>query len=416
MRPPFLFYVILCPLNIYEIFNQEGMRKTIDLHRFNKSFMRKTILSVLLGVAVIVGAIFLSRVIANSKEDRRPKPQKVVKTVFVDTVTNGTVPIVVPANGNLVAKRRVELFAEVQGVFRPGNKPFKPGQRYLRGQTLIRIDASEYYASVQSAKSNLYNLITSIMPDLQLDYPEHFPKWQEYLTSFDLEKSTPPLPQVSSDKEKYFITGRGIFTSYYNVKNLEQRLSKYTISAPFSGILTETLVTEGTLVRAGQKLGEFIETGTYELEVAVSKTYADFLKVGETVKLFNLNKTNEFMGKVVRVNGRVDQASQTITAFIEVKGDNLKEGQYLEADLNAKNEENAIEIDRSLLLEGDQIFVVRDSILDVIDVNPVYFTDKKVVLKEVPNGETIVSRPVSGGYAGMLVKVYGVNNNKGNSK
>ncbi len=416
MRPPFLFYVILCPLNIYEIFNQEGMRKTIDLHRFNKSFMRKTILSVLLGVAVIVGAIFLSRVIANSKEDRRPKPQKVVKTVFVDTVTNGTVPIVVPANGNLVAKRRVELFAEVQGVFRPGNKPFKPGQRYLKGQTLIRIDASEYYASVQSAKSNLYNLITSIMPDLQLDYPEHFPKWQEYLTSFDLEKSTPPLPQVSSDKEKYFITGRGIFTSYYNVKNLEQRLSKYTISAPFSGILTETLVTEGTLVRAGQKLGEFIETGTYELEVAVSKTYADFLKVGETVKLFNLNKTNEFMGKVVRVNGRVDQASQTITAFIEVKGDNLKEGQYLEADLNAKNEENAIEIDRSLLLEGDQIFVVRDSILDVIDVNPVYFTDKKVVLKEVPNGETIVSRPVSGGYAGMLVKVYGVNNNKGNSK
>jgi hypothetical protein len=29
----------------------------------------------------------------------------VVKTVFVDTVKNGIVPIVVPANGNLVAKR-----------------------------------------------------------------------------------------------------------------------------------------------------------------------------------------------------------------------------------------------------------------------------------------------------------------------
>lgn len=377
--------------------------------------MRKTILSVLLGIVVIVGAFFLSRIIANSKEDRRPTTQKVIKTVFVDTVTNGTVPIVVPANGSLVAKRRVELYAEVQGVFRPGNQPFKPGQKYRKGQTLIRIDASEYYASVQSAKSDLYNLITSIMPDLQLDYPDDFPKWQQYLTNFDLEKTTPPLPKVTSEKEKYFITGRGIYTSYYNVKNLEQRLTKYTIAAPFTGILTEALVTEGTLVRSGQKLGEFIETGTYELEVAISKTYADFLKVGEEVKLYNLNKTQEFVGRVIRINGRVDQASQTITAFIEVKGENLKEGQYLEASLNAKNEENAIEVDRSLLLEDDRIFVVRDSILDVIDVNPIYFTEKKVVLKNVPDGETIVSRPVSGGYAGMLVKVYGANEDKGSA-
>lgn len=373
--------------------------------------MRKTILSVLLGIVVIIGAFFLSGVIADSKEDRRPKPQKVVKTVFVDTVMNGEVPIVVPANGNLVAKRRVELFAEVQGVFKPGNKPFKPGQEYNRGQTLIRIDASEYYASVQSAKSELYNLVTSIMPDLQLDYPEHFPKWRDYLAKFDLEKPTPGLPGVTSEKEKYFITGRGIYSSYYNVKNLEQRLSKYTISAPFSGILTEALVTEGTLVRAGQKLGEFIETGIYELEVAISKTYADFLEVNEEVKLSNLEKTREFTGKVIRVNGRVDQASQTITAFIEVKGENLKEGQYLEANLNARNENDAIEIDRSLLLEDDKIFVVRDSILDVIDVHPIYFTDKKVVLRDVPDGETIVSKPVSGGYAGMLVKVYGVDTN-----
>ncbi|WP_435623483.1 efflux RND transporter periplasmic adaptor subunit [Flagellimonas sp.] len=374
--------------------------------------MRKTILSVLLGIAVIIIAFVLYNVIVNSKENRRPKPQKVVKTVFVDTVTNGDVPIVISANGNLVAKRRVELFAEVQGVFRPGAKAFKAGQLYRAGQTLIRIDASEYYASVQSAKSNLFNLVTSIMPDLQLDYPEHFSKWQEYLVSFDLEKSTPPLPKVTSEKEKYFITGRGIYTSYYNVKNLEQRLAKYGISAPFSGVLTEALVTEGSLVRAGQKLGEFIETGTYELEVAVPKTYADFLRIGKEVNLTNLDKTQEHKGKVVRVNGRVDQTTQTITVFIEVKGDNLNEGQYLEANLNARTEETAIEIDRSLLLDNDQIFVVRDTILDVIDVNPVYFTDKKVVLKNVPDGETIVSRPVSGGYAGMLVKVFGAPNNE----
>ena len=369
--------------------------------------MRKILISVLAGILIIGGSILAAKYIINSKENRRPVPKKVVKTVFIDTVKNGVVPIVISANGNLVAKNRVELYSEVQGVFKTGSKLFKTGQEYKAGQTLIRIDASEYYASVQSAKSNLYNLITSIMPDLQLDYPEYFPKWQKYLANFDLEKTTPKLPQISSDKEKYFITGRGIFSSYYNVKNLEQRLSKYKIAAPFSGILTEALVTEGTLVRAGQRLGEFIKTDVYELEVAISKTYADFLKVGEQVSLTNLNKTQEYIGKVIRINGRVDQASQTITAFIEVSGEQLKAGQYLEANLSAKNETNAIEIDRSLLIDNSQIYVVRDSILDVINVSPVYFTDKKVVLKNVPDGATIVSKPVAGAYAGMLVKVYG---------
>ena len=129
--------------------------------------------------------------------------------------------------------------------------------------------------------------------------------------------------------------------------------------------------------------------------------------MGETVELANLDKTKTYSGKVTRINGRVDQASQTIKAFIEVKDENLREGMYLEANLSARGETDAIEIDRGLLLENDKIFVVRDSILDLIDVKPVYFSDKKVVLKEVPDGLTIISKPVVGAYAGMLVKIFG---------
>ena len=325
---------------------------------------------------------------------------------MVETVKNGNVPIIVPANGNLVAKRRVELYAEVQGVFKSGNKLFKPGQEYRAGEILIRIDAAEYYANVQSSKSNLYNLITSIMPDLRLDYPEVFDKWQSFLASFDINKSVPPLPEMNTDKEKYFISGRGILTNYYTIKNLEQRLAKYTIAAPFNGVLTEALVTEGTLVRSGQKLGEFINTNDYELEVAISKTYSDLLNVGEVVQLKSIDNNKTYQGKVTRINGRVDLASQTITAFIEVKDPDLREGMYLEAHLKAKEEPNAIEINRSLLLETQEIFVVRDSVLDLIPVKPVYYSDNSVVLKDVPEGITILSKPVMGAYAGMLVKVF----------
>ncbi len=370
--------------------------------------MRNIIVSIL-GVLLIIGSIYLGDAIANSKNKTRAIPEKVIKTVFVDTVENGTVQIVIPANGSLVAKHRVELYSEVQGIFKVGSKLFKPGQEYRKGETLIRIDASEYYASVQSSKSNLYNTIAAIMPDLRLDFPEVFPKWQNYLKDYDLEKTTPKLPEMSSEKENYFITGRGIVSSYYNVKNLEQRLSKYSIRAPFTGILTKALVTEGSLIRNGQKLGEYIDPSIYEMEVALSKTYARLLKVGETVTLKSIDGLETYEGTVSRVNGSIDAATQTITAFIEVKNESLKEGMYLEARLKAKEEYDVIEVDRNLFLDSQQVFVVRDSILDLMAVTPIYFSDTKVVLRDIPNGTVILSKPVSGAYAGMLVKPFTLN-------
>lgn len=366
--------------------------------------MRKTILYIIAGV-LLIAAFFAMRAIADSKDKEAPKTKKLVKTVFVDTIKNTDVPIIIPANGNLVAKRRVELYAEVQGIFKNSSNLFKAGQEYKRGQTLISIDASEYYASVQSSKSNLYNQITAIMPDLRLDYPDVFPKWEAYLNSFNINETTPKLPEISNDKEKYFINGRGILTTYYNVKNLEQRLGKYRISAPFTGVLTEALVTEGTLIRAGQKLGEFIDTSTYELQVSLNKDYADLLEVGENVELSNINKTKTYKGKVSRVNASIDQATQTVSAFIEVSNNTLKEGMYLQAELEARTIKNAISIDRGLVNDRNEIFTVKDSTLVSLTVNPVYFSDKKAVVKGVPNGEVILSKPVSGAYNGMLVKV-----------
>ncbi len=367
--------------------------------------MRKIILACL-GLLLIVGAVFGAKAIIANKKRPKPKVLSVIKTVFVDTVQNGTVPIRIKSQGNLLAKRRVVLFSEVQGIFKKGTKNFKTGESYKKGMSLIRIDASEYYASVQAAKSKFHNLITSIMPDLQLDYPEILDKWQAYMLSLDMNKSVPELPVTTSDREKYFITGRGVNSMYYDVKNLEQRLSKYTIYAPFTGVLNETLVTEGTLIRQGQQLGTFIETGVYEMEVAVGKEYANLLEVGSQVALSDRNTSKKYEGKVIRVNGSIDQTTQTITAFIEVKDAMLKEGMYLEAELEAKKETDAISIDRSLLRQDNRVFVVRDSVLDLVETNPVFFSDKKVVIKGVENGTILVNKSVPGAYAGMLVKIY----------
>jgi len=367
--------------------------------------MRKIILYSL-GVVILVLAVFIAYLLITAEEEKRPVARREVKTVFVDTVVHRTIPIVIPANGNLTAKERVEIFSEVQGIFRNSSHPYKPGQAYRKGEILLRIDAEEYAASVQSAKSNLYNLITAAMPDLRLDYPEDYPKWQAYLSGFDLEEPTPELPEITSEKERYFISGRNIVTTYYNVKNLERRLYKYVIRAPFSGVLTEALVTEGSLIRPGQRLGMFINPDVYELQVAVNKSYSDFLQVGEEVDLQNLEGTQQFKGKVARINAAVNQESQTVSVFIDVADQRVKEGMYLEARIEGRKEENAFEISRKLLNDQKELFVVRDSILDVIEVNPVFFSEKTAVLKDLKEGTVILSRPVPGAYAGMVVRTY----------
>ena len=367
--------------------------------------MRKIILYIL-GVLVLVLAGWVSYLLVSQEKEKRPTPKIQAKTVFTDTVRNRAVPIRVKANGNLMAKERVALFSEVQGVFRRSTHPFKPGQPYRKGQILLQIDASEYAASVQSAKSNLYNLITAAMPDLRLDYPEIYPKWQAYLNDFDITGPTPTLPEMTSEKERYFINGRNIVTTYYNVKNLEQRLGKYVIRAPFSGVLTQAQVTVGSLVRPGQSLGTFINNSIYELEVAVNKSYSDFLKVGKEVELESLDAGQKFTGIVSRINAAVNQETQTVSVFIDVSDPGLKEGMYLEATIKGRDEENAIEIPRRLLTESGEIFILRDSILDLVRVDPVFYTEQTVILRGLEEGTVMLSRSVPGAYPGMVVKPY----------
>lgn len=366
--------------------------------------MRKIIL-IALGVLLLILAFLWARSIANTEKEKIPAVEKLEKVVFVDTVTNTKVPIVVPATGTLFAKDRLELFSEVEGLFSGSARDFKPGQQYNRGDLLLQINASEYIASVRSARSNLYNLITAIMPDLRLDYPDSFPKWQTYISNFDINKTVAPLPEPSSEQEKYFITGRNITSNYFEIKRMEERLSKFNIRAPFTGILTEALVNKGSLVRPGQKLGEFINPAVYEMELAVSKNFVNFLETGRKVTLQTLDKTSQYEGVISRINARIDPSTQTVNAFVEVKGENLREGMFLEANLDAREEQNAFKLERKLLVNESQIYSVEDNKLNLLDIELIYITEREVVVKGIPDGTIILREVLPGAFAGQPVIV-----------
>ena len=366
----------------------------------------RIIVTSLLGLALIALAVIGYKNISERKKHNRPTIPKERASVFIQTVKNEVKPLTISSNGTLVAKDRIEIFSEVQGIFEKSQRPFKPGVYFKKGELLLQINSEEHRANLQVQKSNLYQKLISVLPDLKFDYPNQFEKWNNYITNFDVNQSTQALPAFETNQEKLFISGKGIQSAYFVVKNLQERLTKYNIYAPYNGVLTTVNVTPGTLIRPGQRLGTFINTSVYELEVAINNTYSHFMKVGKKVQLNALDHSHSWNGKITRINSLIDQRTQSNTVFIQVSGKGLKEGMYLEAMIAAEEGTPAFEINRSLLNDGNKVFIVQqDSILKSVKVEPILFNEKTVFVKGLADGSQFVYRQVPGAFDGKIVKV-----------
>ena len=247
------------------------------------------------GFLVIAISFQLSKKIIDSNPPPRKRAENKTKDVYIKKVVNGKYQVQIPSEGILQAYKRIRITSRVQGLMRAINPLFKPGQEYQSGQIIVKIEPAEFLANVISQRASLFNLITSILPDLNLDFPESYKIWNEYLKNFDLQKGVPQLPKMD-DKVKLFVSGRGVISSYYSLLNLEKILSFYTIRAPFNGVLVNANVTEGSLIRPGQELGEFISPGDYELMVALPKSYLSNIEKGAKVKVKSIDTGQDFFG------------------------------------------------------------------------------------------------------------------------
>jgi len=377
----------------------------------DKSVLIRSIIGILLGVLLIFASVTVAKRLSGDKDKPKQLISKQINSVYTQTVANQQVPVIIQEKGSLQALRKVELYSEVQGILNNGNRLFKPGQAYNKGSVILSIDDSEFRASLVAQKSVLYNLIAQIMPDLKLDYPDIFIKWQDYLSSFDIQQSVPTLPEFSSDKEKFFINSKTIVTTYYNIKNLEERHQKYRIYSPFYGVITEALVNPGALVRPGQKLGTILSPSAYELPISINESYKSYVTIGKEVKLYNLDRSKSWTGKVARINATLNAETQGIEVFIAVRGKDLKEGMFLEAEIDGEAIDNAYEISRKLLIENNKTYVLRDSTLQLVDLDIAFYKKNTAVVTNLKDSTIILKYAIPAAYEGMVVEVAEDSNN-----
>lgn len=372
----------------------------------SKSSPTRILISVVVGGLLLAGGWFGMQYLTSLKPAPMKKEvPKRIKEVEVATISNGKIATKLDVQGRLEAYNKIALFTEVGGAVKT-SKPFKKGTYFAKGEVMMRIDDAEARLSLQAQKATLMNSIAMMMPDLKIDYTESFPAWEKYLSSFDVDAPIKALPTATTQREKLFVAGRNLYTQFYTIKGVEERLSKYTLYAPFSGVLTTADINEGAVIRPGQQLGELMATGFYEMVATVPLSLLDFLKPGGEVKLFSEDIDGEWTGKVRRIGDQIDPGTQTVNVFVGVSGKDLREGMYLRGEADARVLDNVVEIDRDLLIDESEVYVIEnDTLLSLVPVNVRKFNRETVIISGLPTGAKLLTSDVAGAYDGMRVKL-----------
>lgn len=341
----------------------------------------------------------------------RPVVARPVKALIVSLGDN--VPET-PVEGRVDALYRISLFAEVNGVLSIGGKEFREGTRYRAGEVVLRLDDSELRASLVAQRSAFLQTLSTSLADLQTDFPGSAQVWLDYAAQMQVDATLPDLPEPADQRERLFLANRGILATYHNIRSAEERLSKYSIVAPFDGVLTEAMVQPGALVRAGQPMGTLVGIGDFEVKTAVHARYLPAISRGDSVAFFEENGQQVAVGEVKRLASNVDASTQSASVFCQIRSasafDALRDGRYLSGKIycQAIPESMALRVD--LLNDEDMLFTIEknaegEQVLRERKVVVLFRSQDEAVVSGLAPGAQILAEPMNGSYDGLPVNI-----------
>ena len=200
---------------------------------------KRQVIIIFSAIIIFGGSIGLSSWLTEQKEEPVKEAQKLKKKyVKTQVVKYQEIPTVVVAYGRTRPVEELDIIPEVSGRMYHGVVALKEGQPFKKGDILVKVDDREARLKLQSQLSTFIKDLAAIAPDLKIDYPDRYDVWYNYFTSIETNKPLPRLPDIASQKEKTFLATKNILSSYYNIKSMEENLTKYKIYAPFNGSVT----------------------------------------------------------------------------------------------------------------------------------------------------------------------------------
>lgn len=366
---------------------------------------RKNIASAVITLMILaLGGLIFSKMSAQKKStvsDVVVKKER--RTVQVSLFSSSVQSNEIDIDGRVQAHERVNLTSKVQGTMQESGKSIKEGKYFKKGDLLFSIDNREAAFTLKAQKSSLMTAITQMMPDLKFDHPQAFDGWLKYLNEFNVDKLITTLPTPQTDQEKYYVTGKNIYSQFYNIKSQETRLSEYNIYAPFSGVITAINVFPGTLISPGQVLASMINTEQFEISTPISLSDLKYVNVGQSVELSSSDLSKKWNGKVNRIGTQIDAATQNIPLYISVYGRGLKDGMYLKGTLNGQKLDEVTKLPKDIFLSTEKVYIVVDSTLTAKEIIPVKRLSDYVLVKGLSPDDKVVTGSLAGLFEGQKV-------------
>lgn len=361
--------------------------------------------TVILAAMLILGGIGLKNILAAQKTMPSQKSESEAINVSTEVVMNTEQMSEIDVVGKLNSKNRFDVYMEVTGKLLKGRRLFKEGVAFRKGEVLLALDNTDSKLNMYAQKSSFQSTIVQLLADVKLDYPSEYENWRNYSMQFDPKANLSDLPNVDNDGLKSLLTARNVYNQYYSLLAQEAQIRKYTIYAPFSGVVSEANVNPNTLVRSGQKVGVFLDPNTFELEVGVPSGFVDFVKVGDEVNLNKPNETQIFKGRISRVSKNIDAQTQTANIYIDLAAKGLYEGMYLNGVIKGNQTINGVKLNANLLMSDNSIYTVKNEAIKKVHVEIASISDEQVIVTGLEDGTVIINRPLTGAVAGKKVKI-----------
>jgi len=168
--------------------------------------------------------------------------------------------------------------------------------------------------------------------------------------------------------------------------------------------LSEALIEPGSLVRAGQKIGTFVQPGIYEVETSVTPEELIYLKKSSNIQLFT-DAGKSVWGTISRINEVVEGNTQLVSVYLKVNDKRVREGQFLRTKINGASIENSFVISRDLINEDGTIFTVnmQDSSLEAKPVKIYSVQGEEALVTGLNEGDMLPLNTISGAFNAMKV-------------
>jgi RND family efflux transporter MFP subunit len=216
------------------------------------------------------------------KPDTLPTDDTPAKPTAPDQVTTELGNI----RGLVKPQYEAELSSEITA--RIVNLPYKEGQRFRRGDTLIRFDCSLYNAELASTRA------------------EHEAQEKTHKNNLELAK----LDAVG--KLDVDVSGSKVKKAAADMNVARVKVSRCVMRAPYDGRVVKLEVNEHEAVAPDQKLMRILDDRQLKIELIVPSKWLTWLKVG-TGFSFKVDETGQaHPAKVTELGAAVDPVSQTV--------------------------------------------------------------------------------------------------------